>query len=159
MSISINVLIVGDAGVGKTTFITMLERNEFNGLYIPTQGMETTNIPCGNITFTVSEFAGQEKYGFKKKLLEFNADYDAIIMMYDTTSKTSYKNLDYWFDIINSSITTSIPIILVRNKCDIPFKQQVVGLKRAYTKSFDISVKKNDGVKEVFDYILDLTTC
>ena len=63
-----------------------------------------------------------------------------------------------WLDIINSSISTSIPIILVRNKCDIPFKQPVVDLKSAYTKSFDISVKKNDGVKEVFDFILDLTT-
>ena len=157
MSISINVLIVGDAGVGKTTFITMLERNEFNGLYISTQGMETTNIQCGDITFTVSEFAGQEKYGFKNKF-ELNTDYDAIIIMYDTTSKTSYKNIDYWFEVINSSITTSIPIILVRNKCDIPFKQPVVGLKSVYMKSFDVSVKKNDGVKEVFDYILGLTT-
>ena len=153
-----NVLIVGDAGVGKTTFITMFERNEFNELYIDTHGMKTKNIQYKDITFTVSEFAGQEKYGFKNKLLELNVDYDAIIMIYDSTSKTSYKNLDYWVDIINSSISTSIPIILVRNKCDIPFKQPVVDLKSAYTKSFDISVKKNDGVKEVFDFILDLTT-
>jgi len=152
MSATIKVLIVGDAGVGKTTFITMQERNEFNTAYISTQGMVTKNIPYGNTTFTVSEFAGQEKYGFKQKF-ELNFDYDAIILMYDTTSKNSYKNLGFWLDIINSSITTSIPLILVRNKCDLPFKQPVVEPNSVYTKSFDVSTKNNDGVKEVFDYI------
>ena len=67
-----NVLIVGDAGVGKTTFITVFEQNEFNELYIDTRGMKTKNIQYKDITFTVSEFAGQEKYGFKNKLLELN---------------------------------------------------------------------------------------
>ena len=156
-----NILVIGNAGVGKTNLISMLADNEFNRMYIPTQGIETTNIPYKNISFNVSEFAGQEQYGFKRKLIEINVNYDAIILMYDCTSKLSYKNLEYWYNTINSTMKKQIPMIIVGNKCDVQYIKSD-SQRRSYVfeqhnfKFFKISARVNDNVKEVFDYFYSM---
>ena len=153
MSSNLNILILGDAGVGKTSFITMKNRDKFIRDYIPTMGVENTNILYKNITFNISEFAGQEKFGFKKYLGNLNPD--AIILMFDCASNISYKNIQYWYDAIS---VKHIPIILIGNKCDSKYikydgPKNIYHFEKQNLKYFNVSTQNNININEVFDYL------
>ncbi len=59
-------MLVGDGGVGKTTFVKRHLSGEFEKKYVPTLGAEVHPIPWttshGNLVFNVWDTAGQEKY-------------------------------------------------------------------------------------------------
>ena len=159
MTTNLKVLIIGDGGVGKTNFIAMQSRNEFDRQYNPTFGIQNTNILYKDITFTVSEFAGQEKYGFKKNVCD-EIKPDAIILMYDCTSKISYKNILDWYNRVSS--VKHVPMVLIGNKSDISHikfdipKLHIVlsnEIINQNLKYFEVSTKNNTNVREVFDYL------
>ena len=60
-------VMVGDGGVGKTTFVKRHLTGEFEKRYIATQGVEVTSITFyttrGAIKFNIWDTAGQEKLG------------------------------------------------------------------------------------------------
>lgn len=59
-------VLVGDGGVGKTTFVKRHKTGEFEKKYVPTLGAEVHPIDFvtnkGRIIFNVWDTAGQEKY-------------------------------------------------------------------------------------------------
>ena len=59
-------VLVGDGGVGKTTFVKRHKTGEFEKKYVPTLGAEVNPIDFvtgrGKILFNVWDTAGQEKY-------------------------------------------------------------------------------------------------
>ena len=67
-------ILVGDGGVGKTTYINRLYTGEFRKQYIATMGVDTTPLGFhankGNIVFNICDFAGQEKYGDLLKIID-----------------------------------------------------------------------------------------
>ena len=60
-------VLVGDGGVGKTTFVKRHLTGEFEKKYIATLGVEVHPMPfftsCGKVLFNVWDTAGQEKFG------------------------------------------------------------------------------------------------
>ena len=60
-------VMVGDGGVGKTTFVKRHLTGEFEKKYIATQGVEVNSIVFytnhGPIKFNIWDTAGQEKLG------------------------------------------------------------------------------------------------
>jgi len=60
-------LLVGDGGVGKTTFVKRHKTGEFEKKYVATMGVEVHPIPfhtnLGPIIFNCWDTAGQEKLG------------------------------------------------------------------------------------------------
>ena len=106
-----------------------------------------------NITFNISEFAVQEKFGFKKQLNNLNPD--AIILMFDCASNISYKNIQYWYDAIS---VKHIPIILIGNKCDSEYikydgPKNIYWFEKQNLKYFNVSTKNNININEVFNYL------
>jgi GTP-binding nuclear protein Ran len=61
------VCLVGNGGVGKTTFLRSLLTNEFERKYVATLGVEvhpvTFNTNYGKITINMWDTAGQERFG------------------------------------------------------------------------------------------------
>jgi len=59
-------VLVGDGGVGKTTFVKRHVSGEFEKKYVPTLGAEVNPMPWttnrGKLLFNVWDTAGQEKY-------------------------------------------------------------------------------------------------
>ena len=90
-----HILVLGDAGVGKTEYIKkLLNKGKFEPRYIPTGKLTSTTgyntLKGGSVVF--HEWPGQNKYGgitFPKKV-------DEIVFMYDCTSKLSYWNIKDW---------------------------------------------------------------
>lgn len=142
------VVLVGDGGVGKTTFVTRHKSGEFEQKYVPTLGVQVTqlafNTTAGPITFNVWDTAGQERFGGLREGYYLEAN--SAIIMFDVTSPGSYRNAATWHkDLVR--VCPDIPIVLVGNKIDssdrkVPSKR-VTFHNKYNMKYFEISSKSN----------------
>ena len=117
---SIKMILVGDGGVGKTTFVKRHLTGEYVKDYNATAGAETHTMSFyttkGQIDIEVWDTAGQEKTGGGLNS-EYYAGADCAIIMFDVTSMVTYQNVPKWFkDIVKTC--GNIPITLVGNKVD-----------------------------------------
>ena len=91
-------VLVGDGGVGKTTFVKRHQTGEFEKKYIPTLGVQVSQLSFhtthGIITFNVWDTAGQERFGGLRDGYYLEAD--CAIIMFDVTSPATYRNVSTW---------------------------------------------------------------
>ena len=103
----INVVFIGDGGVGKTSIINRLSGHGFAEIYSPTFGF--TFLEEGII-----DSSGQEKLGTDWSTLR---DLDRIVIVFDLTSRISFRNIGFWIKIARREFP-SAQIYLVGNKSD-----------------------------------------
>ncbi len=114
------VLLVGSGGSGKSTYVKKFRTGEFEKKYIPTVGVEVhprvfhTN--QGAICVNVWDCAGQEKFGGLRH--GYYCQADAAIIMFDLTSRMSFRDVLMYFNDIRK-ICGDIPIVVAGNKVDI----------------------------------------
>jgi small GTP-binding protein len=138
MSNQIKILVVGDAGVGKTNFINSYFNNQFEQRYIPTEGIVINNF----VKYIIYDYAGQEKSGLSNIDL---SNIDLCIIMYDVTNKLSYNNIEFWMKNI-IKLCGNIQILQVGNKID--------NINRKITvNTINISAKTNKNVESLFETI------
>lgn len=148
-------VLVGDGGTGKTTFVKRHLTGEFEKKYIATLGVEvhplgfTTNL--GPIQFDVWDTAGQEKFGGLRDGYYINGQ--CGIIMFDVTSRITYKNVPNWHrDLVR--VCENIPIVLTGNKVDV--KERKVKAKtitfhrKKNLQYYDISAKSNYNFEKPF---------
>eukprot|EP00871_Galdieria_phlegrea_P005688 jgi/Galph1/611/GphlegSOOS_G5401.1 len=92
------IILVGDGGVGKTTFVKRHLSGEFEKKYIATVGVEVHPLKFhtnrGPIIFNVWDTAGQEKFGGLRD--GYYIQGQGAIIMFDVTSRITYKNVANW---------------------------------------------------------------
>ena len=141
-------VLVGDAGVGKTTFVHKHLPGEFVQLYSETLGVDVKplvfNTTSGQIRFNVWDCAGTERFS---GLGGTHYDWaDCAIVMFDLTSRLSYNNCRDWIAKVRN-VCADIPIILVGNKVDIADRKVMpndINLHREINALYyDISAKSN----------------
>jgi small GTP-binding protein len=115
-----NILVVGEPGVGKTSFINMATEYTFNEKYVPTAGVNIKGLKYGSerpIVFNFWDTAGSEKGG----PLHWNYHYsiDAVIVMFDMVNYKAYESTCYWTDHITLLRGRKIPILMLGNKSDV----------------------------------------
>merc|ERR1711934_1206692 len=151
-------VLVGDGGVGKTTLVKRHLTGEFEKKYIPTLGVEVHplkfNTNFGEITFNVWDTAGQEKFGGLRD--GYYIQGQCAIIMFDVTSRITYKNVPNWHrDIVR--VCEHIPIVLVGNKVDVKDRQVKVKQINFHRKKnlgyYDISAKSNFDYEKPFLYL------
>ena len=144
------ILIVGDAGVGKTTFINRHMTGHFTKEYTPSTGYGYHKLPFESETFIVVDSSGQEKYS-NHGLVK---DVEGIVIMFDVTSKLSYYNVPQWYTTMRKQYGDEIPIILCGNKVDLPDRKvstQMITFHWEYNmKYYDISAKSNYNYEKPF---------
>jgi len=149
-------ILVGDGGVGKTTFVKRHKTGEFEKKYIATIGVEvhpmTFYTNRGPLTFNVWDTAGQEKYGGLRD--GYYLQGQCAILMFDVTSRSTYKNIPTWYrDIVR--VCETIPMVLVGNKVDISDrkvkpKKMITFHRKKNLQYYDISAKSNYNYEKPF---------
>ena len=141
-------VLVGDGGVGKTTFVKRHQTGEFEKKYIPTLGVQVSQLSFqtthGTLTYNIWDTAGQERFGGLREGYYLEAN--CAIIMFDVTSPTTYRNVPTWHrDLIR--VCPSIPIVLVGNKIDVRDRKvqakRVIFHKKNNMRYFEISAKSN----------------
>lgn len=152
------VIVVGDGGVGKTTFIKRHLTGEFEKKYNATIGVEVHPIRFftnrGVVCFNVWDTAGQEQFGGLKDGYYIGGQ--SAIIMFDVTSRITYKNVPRWHrDIFR--ICDAIPIVLVGNKVDVKDRKvkakNILYHRRHNLQYFDISAKSNYQFEKPFIWL------
>ena len=154
MTNSFKIAILGDSGVGKTTFLTRLITNQFVRTYQPTIGKETRTLKVNcsgkDIEFECVDYSGQEKC----KLITFDDDISGCIIMFSVTSRISYKNLNFWKSKIGNK---NIPIVVCGNNAcgkDRIVKPDDIDYHRINKlQYYDISVKSVYQLEKPFIYL------
>merc|ERR1712159_497468 len=148
-------LLVGDGGVGKTTFVKRHLTGEFEKKYVATIGVEVHAMPFhtnrGLLVFNVWDTAGQEKFGGLRD--GYYIQGQCAIIMFDVTSRVTYKNVPNWHrDLI--IVCEGIPIVLVGNKVDVKERKVKVKQINFHRKKnlnyYDISAKSNFNYEKPF---------
>jgi len=148
-------VLVGDGGVGKTSLVKRHLTGEFEKKYIPTLGVEvhplkfTTN--CGPLVFNVWDTAGQEKFGGLRD--GYYMQGQCAIIMFDVTSRITYKNVPNWHrDIVR--VCENIPIVLAGNKVDVKDRQvkakNIQFHRKRHLQYYDLSARSNYNFEKPF---------
>jgi len=148
-------ILVGDGGTGKTTFVKRHLTGEFEKKYVATLGVEVHPLVFhtnrGPIRFNVWDTAGQEKFGGLRD--GYYIQGQAAIIMFDVTSRMTYKNVPNWHrDLVR--VCENIPIVLCGNKVDIKDRKvkpkQITFHRKKNLQYYDISAKSNYNFEKPF---------
>lgn len=151
-------VLVGDGGVGKTTFVKRHLTGEFEKKYIATIGVEVHplkfNTNAGEVCFNVWDTAGQEKFGGLRDGYYIKGN--CAIIMFDVTSRVTYKNVPSWHkDLVR--VCEGIPIVLCGNKVDIKDRKvkpkQITFHRKKNLQYYEISAKSNYQFERPFLYL------
>lgn len=146
------VVLIGDGGVGKTTFIKRHMTGEFEKKYMPTLGVEVHPLDFhtshGRIVFNIWDTAGQEKFGGLRDGYYIGAH--AFILFASTVKSNTLA----WLKDIRRLCPT-IPGVLVWNKCDITEHRSIpewFSVMAAYNELplYSVSAKSNFNFAEPF---------
>ena len=106
------VVLVGEAGVGKTSIIQRFMSNTFSASVSSTGGAQFIEKEMyfkeinQKIKFEIWDTAGQEKYRSLAKVFYNNAS--VCIMVYDITNRKSFEELKgFWADNVRDNISGS----------------------------------------------------
>ncbi|CAF0851479.1 unnamed protein product [Adineta ricciae] len=152
------VMLLGDSGVGKTCLLVRFKDGTFlAGSFIATVGIDFRNklVTLGDkkIKLQIFDTAGQER--FRSVTHSYYRDANALLLLYDVTSYSSFENISAWLSEIKEFANDSVIIMLVGNKIDK--SQRVVSreagerLARDYEVSFlETSAKTGQNVELAF---------
>lgn len=119
---TINIILIGDSGVGKSNLFSRYFQNKFEENFISTIGMDRQLkvIKFKNILYNVSisDTAGQER--FRSIPMKYYQNADGVLILFDVTNKESYDNVNKWIeDIKKSGGNDKKCMYLIGNKIDI----------------------------------------
>ena len=156
-------VLCGDGGTGKTTFVKRHLTGEFEKKYIATNGAEVHpmifNTTRGKICLEVWDTAGQEKLSALRDGYYIGAE--CGIIMFDVCNRITYKNVVTWYKAL-TRVCEGIPIVLVGNKVDVVDRKvkakQILFPRKHGIQYYDISAKSNYQFEKPFLWLLKKLT-
>ena len=154
--VQFKLVLVGDGGTGKMTCMKRHMTGEFEKKHVATLGVEVHPLVFhtnrGQIKFTVWDTAGQEKFGGLRDGYYIQAQ--CAIIMFDITSRVTYKNVPNWHRDLVLRACENIPVVLCGNKVDIKDRKvkakSVVFHRKKNLQNDDISAKSSYNFERPF---------
>jgi small GTP-binding protein len=118
----LKIIIVGDSGTGKTSFVNKYILNKFAETYSPTIGSQFSYkiIKIDDVMYRLQfwDIAGQDRNPEATGI--FCKDSKGIILCCEVKKNITKENTIKWKESISKNIDIKdIPIILIENKCDL----------------------------------------
>uniref|UniRef100_A0A8B9FT04 small monomeric GTPase n=1 Tax=Amazona collaria TaxID=241587 RepID=A0A8B9FT04_9PSIT len=137
---SMQVMLVGDSGVGKTCLLVRFKDGAFlAGSFISTVGIDFRNkvltVDGVKVKLQIWDTAGQER--FRSVTHAYYRDAHALLLLYDVTNKASFDNIQAWLTEIHEYAQQDVVLMLLGNKVD---------------STQDRVVKREDGEKLAKEY-------
>jgi Ras-related protein Rab-22 len=157
---NIKVILLGDTGVGKTSFAMRFVYENFVDDVETTIGScfryQTLKIPNTDetIAYQIWDTAGQEKFRSMAKI--YYKDASAAILVYDCTRKESFEAIDYWVKELTSHGQKGVVLAIAGNKSDLEEKEEIqpsTGLayaEKIHAIFLPTSAKYDYGIKDIF---------
>eukprot|EP00029_Vermamoeba_vermiformis_P005065 TRINITY_DN1657_c0_g1_i1.p1 TRINITY_DN1657_c0_g1~~TRINITY_DN1657_c0_g1_i1.p1 ORF type:complete len:359 (+),score=19.79 TRINITY_DN1657_c0_g1_i1:26-1078(+) len=150
----LKIVVVGDGGIGKTSYTKLVSGDHVDKRYIPTIGVEVHKIEVKsskrNFQLTLWDTAGPEKFGGLRDGYYIGAA--GAIILSDVTSLYTIKNVPNWHrDVMR--VCGDIPIAVCGNKVDqLPEGASSSNLVRRFIRLMTFAKKKNTMFCEISNY-------
>ena len=153
------VLLVGDSGVGKTTFLIRHLTGAFTTEHKSTLCANIKSLKFytnyGPIILNICDCTGKQH-----SINDYYLDGQAALVFFDVTNPNSYDNVRSWANNVHSILPPMAPVIICGNKCDMR-DRKVLGSNIAIHRTlslewdtivyyYDISAKSNYNFVEPF---------
>ena len=158
----VKVVIVGEAGVGKTSIMQVYSEGIFSANQSSTIGATCCekDVVVNKIKYTVSiwDTAGQESY---RTIVPMYFRGAAIaIVVFDIINKKSLDSVDFWVGTLKENLGQDVIISLCANKMDLDAERNVddesilAASKNNHVPVFYTSAATGIGISSLFDYCL-----
>ena len=121
------ILIIGDAGVGKSNLLLRYVKNEFASDMRSTVGVEfgskMLKIDNYDIKAQIWDTAGQERY--RAITSAYYKGAKGVLIVYDITKKNTFENVDKWLNDFKMKNDDDDAIVIVCNKSDLINEREV----------------------------------
>ena len=153
------VLLVGNSVVGKSSLILRYVDQIWNDVFVPTIGVDfkvkSLEIENKSIKLQIWDTAGQER--FRNVISSYFKGAHGILLIFDITSRDSFKELENWLVEVEKNASTQILKILIGNKCDLEEEREIskdegeAFAMRNGMQYIETSAKINTNVNEAFE--------
>ena len=160
---SVKVVLIGEAGVGKTSIIHQFTYHTFDPDCISSISAQFVSKTIdyqgyGAIKYDIWDTAGQERYRSMAKI--FYKDAKVIVLVYDITSQNTFDGLkNYWYEQIKTNCENDAILAVVANKNDL-YADQVVSDETGQRFADEIgaifqstSALSDSGIGKLFEHI------
>ena len=159
------VVLLGEAGVGKTSIISRYVSNTFSEVLMTTTGASfaTKKVDIDDehkIKFQIWDTAGQERFRSLAKIFYQNAA--VAVLVYDITRRDSFDKLkNFWIKELKENAPSDIILAIAGNKSD-DYENEVVSLKEGKELAQEInaifkstSAMLSHGIEDLFKLIAE----
>ena len=160
---SVKVVLLGEAGVGKTSIIHQFTYHTFDPDCISSISAQFVSKTIdyqgyGAIKYDIWDTAGQERYRSMAKI--FYKDAKVIVFVYDITSQPTFDGLkNYWYEQTKTNCEKDAILAVVANKNDL-YGDQIVTDEEWQIFADEIgaifqstSALSDSGIGKLFDHI------
>jgi small GTP-binding protein len=141
--LSFKMIVIGDAGVGKSCLTTKAAKGKFEEAYSATVGFEflVFNVKLNDkvVKLQIWDTCGQEIY--KSLISNFYRNSSLAVLVYAIDNKESFTHVENWLNDLKSQANEDVRIFLIGNKSDLKEERKVT---------------KEEGEKYKLDQHLDL---
>uniref|UniRef100_A0A7S2UMV5 Ras-related protein Rab-18 n=1 Tax=Attheya septentrionalis TaxID=420275 RepID=A0A7S2UMV5_9STRA len=153
------ILMIGDAGVGKSSMLLRFTDDSFDDHIQSTIGVDFKvkhmDVAGKRIKLTVWDTAGQER--FRTLTSSYYRGAQGVVMVYDVTRRDSFENLDQWLKevkLYSPNNGEGVIKLLVGNKIDLERKvprEEAEAWARSQGMLFlEASAKTKKGIRQCF---------
>ena len=161
------IILVGDAGVGKTNLLSRYIKGQLPKNKAPTIGVEFATKPVplktgGSVKAQIWDTAGTEK--FKAITSAHYRKSIGALVVYDITSEQSFQSVTRWMQELKENAEPNVVIMLVGNKMDLAeknpanrkvFKEQAMALAKQEGLMFmETSAMADVNVRDAFELLV-----
>ena len=126
-AIEIKMILLGESGVGKTSIIKRIVNEDFNETeesslaitYLLKEIVKNDK----KIKLNIWDTIGQEQYRSIAKL--FLNETKIVILVYSITSKKTFQELDYWYNLCIENLGNDLIFGVIGNKIDLFIEEKV----------------------------------
>jgi len=152
-------LVIGDAGVGKTSLLTILNHGSFTDTLEDWDMKQiTVNFGGKQKNIILTDTAGQER--FRELTSASYKGADVVFIAFAVNEKESFQHVDKWIEEVDRYVPNkAVPRIILATKIDVDDRQVTTEEAESLAKSkgmkyLETSAKNNHNVDEIINMAL-----